>query len=276
VDDSAGIARPLPGLRLLFAGGTLLVVLAGLQLFVFSERTDEYFAWTIASPLTAAVDGAFFLTAIFLFAPATRAETWAEVRPLAYAVVVVATTKLIATLLNLDPFHFEGPGTAAQIAAWGWLVVYIAVPIALVGLIVAQHRAGGSDPPPGRPLPAPLRAAFSLLAVTMIAIGALLLLAADAAADIWPWALTPLTSHALSAWFLGLGVLAALNVREDDLLRSRSALTGAAALAVLLTIAVARYESEVDWGEPMAWVLAALVALLACTGVGGLVASRRA
>lgn len=35
-----------------------LVFLAGVQLFVFSERTDEYFAWTIQPPVGAALLGA--------------------------------------------------------------------------------------------------------------------------------------------------------------------------------------------------------------------------
>jgi hypothetical protein len=34
------------------------VLLAGLQLFVFATETDRFFAWTIASPLTAAFLGA--------------------------------------------------------------------------------------------------------------------------------------------------------------------------------------------------------------------------
>ncbi len=268
--ESAGVARPLPGLRLLFAVAAVLVILAGAQLFIFSERTDEFFAWTIASPLTAAVDGAFFLTAVVLFVPAARAGTWAEVRPLVGAVVVVATAKLAATLLDLEAFHFDGPGAAAQVAAWGWLVVYIVVPVALVGLVVAQLRGPGVDPEPGQPLPRALAGAFVALAVAMLAIGAVQLFASGLAADIWPWPLTPLTSHALSAWFLGIGVLAGLIVSEDDLLRSRSVMWGTVILGVLLAVALARYESTMEWERAMAWVFVGLVVTLVLAGAYGL------
>ena len=79
----------------------------------------------------------------------------------------------------------------------------------------------GQDPPKGPPLPTVLKVAFGAISITMLAIGAIQLVAADTAIDIWPWPLTPLTSHALSAWFLGVGVLAALTVWENDLQRSR-------------------------------------------------------
>ena len=273
--ESAGVVRPLPGLRLLFAAASVLVVLAGVQLFIFSERTDDFFAWTILSPLTAAVDGAFFLTALILFVPARRAATWAEVRPITGAVMVVATVKLAATLLDLGPFHFHGPGTAAQVAAWGWLVVYIVVPVALVGLIVAQLRAPGVDPEPGPPLPRPLAGGFVVVAVVMLAIGAVQLFAAGVAADIWPWPLTPLTSHALSAWFLGVGVLAGLVASENDLPRSHPVMVGTIVLGVLLAVAIARYGSAVRWERAMAWVFVGLIVSFLALGGCGLLAGRR-
>lgn len=41
--------------RLFIRFGALpLLFIAGVQLFVFSEQTDYYFAWTIGLPLTAA------------------------------------------------------------------------------------------------------------------------------------------------------------------------------------------------------------------------------
>jgi len=275
METDAGVARPLPGFRLLFAVGSVLVFLGGTQLFFFSERTDEYFAWTIASPLTAATDGAFFFTGFVLFAAALRATTWADVRPLAGAIAVVSSVKLIATLLDLDPFHFEGPGTLAQIAAWSWLIVYIVVPIGLVGLLIAQRRVPGGNPPSGPPIPQALAGAFLALAAVMIAIGAVQLFASSVAIDVWPWQLTPLTSHALSAWFLGVGALAALVVRENDLPRARPAMLGATVLAILLMIALLRFESEMQWERALAWVYVGLIALLFVAGTAGLLAGSR-
>ena len=139
---------------------------------------------------------------------------------MAFGVLIVAWTKLLATLLDTELFHFEGPDFLPAFAAWAWLGVYIVIPVGLAILIVIQLRMEGEDPPKGPSLPTILKAAFLTISAVMLAIGAIQLVAADTAIDIWPWPLTPLTSHALSAWFLGVGVLAALTVWENDLQRS--------------------------------------------------------
>lgn len=270
------VRKPLPALRLLFLVGSVLVILGGFQLFVFSERTDDFFAWTIAAPVTAAVDGAFFFTGFILLFSSSRAATWSDVRKVAYAVLVVATIKLVATLLDVDLFHFDDGGFLARFAAWAWLGVYIVIPTGLAVLIVMQLRLPGSDPVRGPGLPRLPAAAFVLISIVMLGIGAVQLFAADTAIDIWPWPLTPLTSHALSAWFIGVGVLAALTVYENDLPRSRHVMLGSTVLGVLLAAALARYGSDVDFGEPMAWVLGGLVATVIAAGGYGMLAARRA
>ena len=68
------------GMRGVFFVGSGLVTLAGLQLFVGTDHTDRYFAWTIQVPLTAAFLGAFYLTALFLALPSGLAGVWARAR----------------------------------------------------------------------------------------------------------------------------------------------------------------------------------------------------
>src|SRR5438128_10832175 len=143
----AGTRPVLRGLSILFGVACVLVVMAAIQLFVLSSRTDRFFAWTIGVPLTAAVDGAFYLAAFFLLFPAARAHTWAEVKPISFGVLAVSTLKLVATLLHADLFHFGRGAATARFAAWGWLVVYVAVPMVLGSLIVAELRSSGTDPP---------------------------------------------------------------------------------------------------------------------------------
>jgi hypothetical protein len=84
--QEASTTRPvLRGLALLFYAASALVLVAAWQLFVLTGHTDRFFAWTIAMPLTAAVDGAFYLAGFFLLFPSARARTWAQVRPVAWA-----------------------------------------------------------------------------------------------------------------------------------------------------------------------------------------------
>jgi hypothetical protein len=269
MDPDAGPRPVVRGLTFLFVLATVLVLVAGVQLFVLSERTDRFFAWTIALPLTAAVDGAFYLGAFFLLFLAARAGTWVEVRAVAWGVLMVSTLKLAATVLTLGPFHFHEDSLTARIAAWGWLAVYVVVPIALVLLIVAELRAPGIDPPATAPMGRALRRFAAVLAAALLGIGAALFAAPAATATRWPWALTDLTARALAAWFAGTGVTAAVTARDGDLVRARPVWAGSIATAVLQIIALARYGNAVEWGDPSAWLYLALVVAVGASGIWG-------
>src|SRR5438309_9159242 len=75
------VVRPViaPMRWLLYAASTL-VFLAGLQLTVFTEQTDTYFAWTITPPLTAAFLGAAYWAAVPVEVIAARQTIWAKAR----------------------------------------------------------------------------------------------------------------------------------------------------------------------------------------------------
>jgi len=253
----------------------VLVVIAAIQLFVLSSRTDRFFAWTIALPLTAAVDGAFYLAAFVLLFPATRARAWIEVRPVAWGVLTISTLKLAATLLHLSKFHLQTGPTTARIAAWGWLLVYVAVPIVLAVLIAVELRLPGTNPEPARPMPPALRWTTGVLAAVLIAVGLALLLTPGAAAGRWPWALTDLTAQALSAWFVGIGVVGALTVLDGDVVRSRNLWIAAVVLPVLQAIALIRYAEAFDAGSAGGALYLVLFVWLAAVGAWGVTATSR-
>ncbi len=58
------LGRPtLPLMRLVLGVGVVFVTGAGVQLYVLSDQTDRFFAWTIADPLSGRAIGGFYLTA---------------------------------------------------------------------------------------------------------------------------------------------------------------------------------------------------------------------
>jgi hypothetical protein len=271
--DAPTRTRPvLRGLSLLFYAASGLVLISAWQLFVLTDHTDRFFAWTIGVPLTAAVDGAFYLAAFFLLFPAARAHTWAEVKPISFGVLAVSTLKLIATLLHADLFHFSRGAATARFAAWGWLVVYVAVPVVLGSLIVAELRSPGTDPPPTRPMPPPLRVMGGLLGAVLLVVGACLLVAPSMTAAHWPWPLTDLTAQALSAWFVGVGIVAALAVVDGDVVRARNVWTSATILAVLQAVALLRYVDAVQWSSLAAWTYVAIFSVMGVVGAWGWIA----
>jgi len=274
--EIASRTRPvLRGLSLLFSAASVLVLIAAWQLFVLTDHTDRFFAWTIGVPLTAAVDGAFYLAAFFLLFPAARARAWVEVRPISFGVLAVSTLKLVATLLHLDLFHFTEGAATARFAAWGWLIVYVLVPVALGSLILAELRAPGTDPPATRPMPAPLRAVGGALGAVLLVVGVCLLVVPNTTASHWPWPLTTLTAQALSAWFVGVGIVAAVAIADGDLVRARHVWTSSTILAVLQGVALLRYAGTVDWSSFAAWAYVAVFVVMGLVGGWGTAATRR-
>ena len=131
--------RPMRVLLLAAAG---LVFLAGVQLFVFPTRTDRWFAWTIGEPLTAAVLGAAYWSAVAFEVLAARARLWADARIAVPSVFVFTTLTLVVTLVHLDSFHLGAEhelGTRA--VTWVWIAVYAVVPVAMVVIAVSQGCA---------------------------------------------------------------------------------------------------------------------------------------
>jgi len=266
----APATKPLDvGMRRMLLVASALVFIVGIQLFVLSEQTDRYFAWTVAPPLTAAFLGAAFWAAGILELLAARQRVWASARIAVPAVLLFTTLTLLATLLHLDRFHLD---TAS---GWVWLAVYAAVPPVMLALFVRQLRVPGGDPPRRAPLPRWLRLVLGLQAALLLVVGAVLFLAPQLTTPLWPWMLTPLTARAVGAWLLALGLGAAHLIRENDWERGRVAMPSSAVLGALELVALARYPGALDWSGPRAWVFLLFVVSILAVGLYGWRAAAR-
>lgn len=269
---AAGGATPqakllVPGMRRLLWVAGVLVFLAGLQLFVFTERTATRFAWTIEVPLTAASLGAGYWASVAFEWLAARERLWANARIAVPTVGVFTTLTLIATLLHLDLFHLGSSfEPITQAVTWGWIAIYTLVPLAMVLIGVGQRRAGGLDPPRTSRIPRWVAAVLLVQAVVMLVAGAYLFVAPTEAASLWPWPLTPLTGRAVGAWVLSLGLGAAHCLWENDPRRARPVAVGYVALGILEAVAVARYPDTIAWGEAQAIVYVVFLVSFVVTG----------
>ena len=236
---------------------------AGLDLFVLTERTDDFFAWTIASPLTAAFLGAGYLAAACLDGMSARERLWAVARVPLPAVLVFTTTTFVVTLVHLDVFHMD------SFFGWAWLVTYALLPPSVLAVLIHQRRVGGGDPPRRAPLPTWLRTVTSVLAVAITLLGAALVLIPSDAVRWWPWTLTVLTSRAVGAWLVIVGLTAGQAAWENDWARLRPLSITYVVLGVLQLVAVARYPDEIDWSTPAAWLYLAVLGALVVFGAAG-------
>jgi multisubunit Na+/H+ antiporter MnhC subunit len=260
---SEGVRATSPAMRALLTLATVLVVAAGLSLFVLTEHTDRFFAWTITSPLTAAFFGAGYLGAACLDGICSRKRVWAEARLPLPAVLVFTTITLGVTLVHLEKFHLD------SFFGWAWLVAYVALPLAGVAAFLDQRRAPGRDIPPADRLPRWLHATVRVAAAGMALLGAAMLASPVEAMRLWPWALTPLTARAVAAWLIILAVVAVQLSQEDDWRRLRPLFASYAAMGVLQLVALARYPDEVRWGSPSAWVYVTAIAGMTALGAYG-------
>jgi len=250
----------LPGTRWLLRVFSLLTALAFVVLFALWASTEQYFAWTIQPPVTAAFLGAAYAAGCVLEILAVRAGTWTAVRIPYVTIAVFVVLTLLATVLHIDRFHFGSPGVVARSAAWLWLAIYVVVPVLMVIMLVAQERRIGVNSDVTVAVPRFLSAALLAQGVLLLGLGAALYLVPSLQSVLWPWPLTPLTARAVAAWLVAFGLGAVLASRANDLGRLEISAWSYGLMAVLELVVVIRYMDLIRWTEPSAWGYLSLLA----------------
>jgi hypothetical protein len=258
-------------MRWLLFIASVLVLLAGLQLFVFTGRTGTFFAWTIANPLAAAFLGAGYWASVSIEALAGRQRVWANARIAAPTVFVFTVLTLVATLLHLGQLHLGTHFPAAtRTVTVAWIAIYILVPALMLIVFAVQARTPGVDPPRSAPLPAWMLALLGAQAVVLLGTGVALFAAPGTVAAMWPWKLTPLLAQATGAWLISLGVAAGHAIRERDARRLRPAAVGYILLTALQVIALLRFPDRFAWSSASGVIYLIFLGTMLLTGVTAL------
>jgi hypothetical protein len=259
-------APTIPGMRRLLYVNSALVLVIGIPLYLLSDHTDTSFAWTIRPPLTAAALGAGYWASFVLELLSARERLWARTRVAVPAVLLFSTLTLAITLVHAERFHFGSPTAVTRAGTWGWLLVYVSVPIAMSWLLVAQLRQAHPDPARVAPLATWVRVVLAAQALVMLGVGLAMLLVPTVVLGAWPWALTPLTCRAIGAWAVGIGTIAAHAAWENDWWRLRPMMLSYTMLGVLQLAAVLRYPTDLAWGRAAAVVYVGFLATILLLG----------
>jgi len=244
-------------------GSTVVSAGAAIQLVVLAERTDDFFAWTIAVPVSAAFIGLFYLATTVMGVLGTRQPWWAPARAALIPVIGFVALVLAATLIHLEEFHLFSGGFPARAAAWAWLAIYVVtVPMYLFGFWW-QRRAPGGDPPRTVAPPRWARMALAGLAVVLAVVGLALFAAPSLATTLWPWRLAPLSARMTGVTLVSLALLAAAVVRIDDRTTGRIPAIGLLTFGLSALAVLARYSDLVAWAHPSAWAFVAVAIALA-------------
>jgi hypothetical protein len=250
----------LPSTRGVFLAIIILSVLAGISLYILSTRTADFFAWTIRAPLTAAFLGAGYVAALATFGLAFRTREWQRVRILPIAILTFSLVVAFATLRDLDSFHLAAGPPIARVAAWLWLVVYAAFPIAIATTILVQERAGGSrEYTVERPILPWVRLAVLVQAVITTVLGLGLTFLPVRFADFWPWPLPPLPAGAVAAWILSVGAASWWALRDGDWGRIRIAMPFYLLFYPLQLLGAIRFWDTFSKGARHTWVYVGLL-----------------
>jgi hypothetical protein len=265
--------RLLPAMRILLTVFAVLTAVAVGALYALAENTSDSFAWTIDPPLTAAFLGAGYGAGFLLVLLSMRDPVWAHSRVPVLTIFVFVVLTLVGTLLHVNRMHFDddfgGLGLLARGAAWFWLAVYVAVPVAMLVLLVRQERAPGTDPPARHPVPGVLRVALALESVVLLGVGALLFVDPTGASSLWAWLLKPFAGRVVAAWLLAFGLATALAAVGGDLGRLRTAAVAYTVFGMLVLISVVRFSGTPDWSSPAAWLFVAMAVAVVLTGAAG-------
>lgn len=235
----------------------LLAIANGLFLYLLPDQAATHYAWPIKPPINAAFMGAGYLAGVVAGGLAVLAASrWRSFRTLTPAFFALGVVMLAATLLHADRFFWGYAPT------WAWAVVYLLVPPAAAWLWWRQERSAGPPPAIDRGTVAVRWLAWPL-GILLVAIGAMLFVAPDAAAAVWPWPITPLLARAFAGWHLLIGgilVWGAASFRQPNELPI-PLLTVAAWSALLLPLPLL-YAGSLRSGSAALWAWVALQAVL--------------
>jgi hypothetical protein len=259
-------APTIPSMRRLLYVNSALVLVIGIPLSLLSDQTDTYFAWTIHPPLTAAVLGAGYWASFVLELLSARERLRARTCVAVPAVLLFSTLTLAITLVHAERFHFHSQQLITRAGTWGWLLVYVSVPVAMSWLLVTQLRQARPDPARVAPLASWVRIVLTVQAAVMLVVGVTMLLAPTVMLGAWPWVLTPLTCRAIGAWAIGIGTIAAHAAWENDWWRLRPMMLSYTVLGVLQITAVLRYWAVLDWSRAAAVVYECFLATILLLG----------
>ncbi len=231
-----------------------LLFIAGVQLFILSEQTELYFAWTIPLPLTAAFMGAGYWAALAHALILVRNPSWKGALASILAGLTATTLLLVATLLHLNQFHLDSPSFITRFVTWVWIAVYIITPPVFLYFLITGFRSVERKDERRKPFSSLGRMVFYLLAAFGLIFGLGLFFLPTTFSPLWPWNLPPLASRAVGAWLTTFGVATATLAWVGDWDKGKGTLASLLAFCILQLVVLLRYPENVDFANPLAWV----------------------
>jgi hypothetical protein len=267
-DSERRDGRILPATHVASLVVFVILVPALVILWGFPGRTADAWAWTIRPDLTPIFLGAGYGAGAYFFLRTFLARQFHPSSAGIFGAAFFASFMLIATLVHWDTFnHGDAPLLGATVF-YGWVAVYILSPPVVLALWWRNRRTDSGEPAPGEAIvPASARTVARVFAAGAFVSAAVFFLAPDAAIDLWPWELTPLTARVLGSFTAQVGVGALLLSMDGRWSAWKLIVQTYFVATALLLIGAARAWDDFDTGNVMTYLylgglLAGDVALL--------------
>jgi hypothetical protein len=189
----------------------LILVPALVILWGLPARTADAWAWTIKPDLTPIFLGAGYGAGAYFFLRTFLSRQYHPSAAGIFGAAFFAALMLIATIIHWDRFnHGDAPLIGAMVF-YGWVGVYAVSPFVVLALWWRNRRTDAGEPAPGEAIVPPVvRRTAQVVGGGALVAAAVFFLAPEQAIDVWPWALTPLTSRVLGSFTAQVGVGALL------------------------------------------------------------------
>ncbi|MBY5160999.1 hypothetical protein [Salsipaludibacter albus] len=248
----------------------LVLIAAGIILYLFPTDTGRLFAWRVNPPMTALAMGAGYLAGATFFVRVWTSSRWHEVALAFVAATVLTTLLLVATILHWENFSH------GHVSLWTWTVVYLLAPVVLPVLWWRNRR---HDPGAGvstTRVPTNVRRLAGAVGVVQVGAALAFFVVPGLATGWWPWDLSPLTTRTVSAFMAFVGVVWLAFLFEPRWSALRLHVESATIGLVLVGVGLLRAPDDLTGsGLAVALVVGVLVAVVAAA-VGLLVAMDRA
>jgi hypothetical protein len=249
------LAMPPDALTRWVAGMIVLILADAAQLLLFYPgRTQDLFAWHIEPETTAMMLGSAYVAGGYFFARVLFGAPWERVASGFPPVILFVWMASAATVLHLDRFNHDSLPFAA------WIGVYAVTTIGVPLIYVRNRRRAPraeSSVRSGRRVRIAVAGAGGAVGLA----GLLAFVSPDAAIDVWPWTLTPLTARIVAAVIALYGAVWVSVAADGTLAGARIPLEAHAVGLAFLLLALAR------GGEGIAIAAAAAAMLVTSAAV---------
>jgi hypothetical protein len=238
----------------------LVLVMAFAILYLFPDRTGDFFAWKITPQMTPLLMGAGYLGGAYFFARVVMATQWHTVGHGFIPISLFTWFMLLATLLHLDKF------TQGHLAFYMWFSLYVITPL-LIPFLWFRNRV--TDPKTIEPgeviVPKTARGIANALGIFLLGMAVVLFILpffGDSGLNLWAWKVSPLTMQVIAGWGALTGGAGPVLGREQRWSAWKILVEGQSVALTLILLGAVRAWGDFRLGNVSTWFFLGLLSFI--------------